>query len=106
MNCECIYYNKTATEQEIEELAKAVEKQGKYCEIYPCALSVMSKAARCCEGYDGWGRGITIPAGAKVLFVGGKLHNMEPFRVGRKTFLPWFPARDPNNVQFEDIKTY
>ena len=105
MNCECIYYHKDATIEDYKELAEKIKSVAKIAceELYPTAISRMEEKVTVCEDYNGWGKEINIPKNRSVLFVGGKLHHMIPFRVGRRMFKPWNPMEEPI---FTDLETY
>lgn len=103
MNCECIYYSKGATVDDLRVLSEKVKEMGRIVEIYPCAISRMEESAKCNDDYDGWGRTMNIPKYSAVLFVGGKLHYMNPIRIGRRVFNPWHPMDDP---VFADLETF
>ena len=103
MNCECIYYSKGATMEDLERFTKAVKYTERWIERYPTAISKMDEATLCCEDYDGWGKSNTIPAGSLVAFVGGKLHHMTEIHIGKRVYRPWFPVR--HDIKFTDIVT-
>ena len=105
MNCECVYYSKNATREELMKVAEVVREWEKECEIYPVALSKITKATKMYPDIDHWGRGATVSAESEVLFVAGKLHYMLPVRVGRKVFLPRFPEWEAEDF-FEDIESF
>ena len=108
MNCECVYYSKSATRSDLLELAKFIEDGSKVMERYPVSLSVITKRVKCFDDYDGWGKSKTIPAGSEVLFVGGKYSYMVDIcNVGkdRKTFCALFPDRRVVDF-FEDIQLF
>lgn len=106
MNCECIYYRKGATREDLLRLANAIEScyERWGFEKYPTALSVITKDIKCSDDYDGFGRKKTIPVGSEVLFVGGKLHYMCEVYIETKKYLPWFPIKHDMDF-FEDIQT-
>ena len=101
MNCECVYYNKNATRENLENLAKWIEQKGELCEIYPCAISKITEDTYCTGDYDGYGKEKCIPENAEVLFVGGKLHYMTPAKVDGISYKPLFPQ--VTHKFFEDI---
>ena len=103
MNCECIYYSKGATRDDLLRLADEIKKAGQYVEIYPLAISRMDERCKCYDDYDGWGQSKTIPKYVAVLFVGGKYHYMNSVRVGHRVFKPWFPDEEPI---FTDLHTF
>lgn len=104
MNCECIYYKKGATTDELLELAKFVQRGSNVMERYPCAISVITEDTDCCDDYDCWGKKKTIPAGSVVLFVAGKLHYQVPIHMGKRNiFRPWYPVS--HDIKFYDLKT-
>lgn len=105
MNCECIYYRKGATREDLLRLAKFIQHGSKVIERYPTALSVVTEDIKCTPDYDGWGRKVTIPAGSEVLFVGGKLHHMvDIFADNNKhKFRALHPVE--RDIKFEDIIT-
>lgn len=104
MNCECIYYSKGASEEDLLRLAERINKIGECVELYPCAVSRIDEDCKCFDDYDGWGKCKYIPKDSLVLFVGGKYHNMTAVRVGNRTFKPWFPGFD-NEPIFTDLQT-
>ena len=111
MNCECIYYRKGATMEDLLKLAAFVKKTGAIMERYPCAISVMDEKTLVCEDYDGWGNATTIPSGSMVLFVGGKYAYQVPIhlyddsgdRRKCRIFKSWYPIN--RDIKFHDIKT-
>ena len=104
MNCECIYYNRNATEDDLLHLAQEIHRRGLYVELYPCALSRMLEKTECFSDYDGWGKSINLPKNSKVLFVGGKYAYMVAITIDGKTFRPWFPAE--HDIEFEDVRLF
>ena len=106
MNCECIYYRKGATKEDLLRLAEAIEACHERfgIEKYPTAISVMIADTKCAEDYDGFGKKKTIPEGSMVLFVGGKLHHMSETYIGKSKYIPLFPV-DHADVHFKDIQT-
>ena len=113
MNCECIYYKKGATQDELLLLANAMEcvslRFG--VEKNPVAISIITKDTVCTDDYDGFGKRKTIPQGSVVLFVHGKLHNMsEVYTENSKgaytrKLIPLFPVERDEDF-FEDIIDY
>ena len=103
MNCECIYYNRNASEEDLLALAREVHRRGLSVEIYPCALSRMTERTECLKEYMG-GKSLNIPKDSKVLFVGGKYAYMVDIKVNDKTFRPWFPV--DYEIHFEDIRLF
>ena len=106
MNCECIYYRKGATKEDLLRLAESIEACHERfgIEKYPTALSVMTADTKCADDYDGFGKKKTIPEGSLVLFVGGKLHHMSETYIGKSKYIPLFPV-DYADAHFEDIQT-
>ena len=108
MNCECIYYRKNATQEELLRLAHAMECCSRRfgIEKNPVAISTITKATVCADDYDGFGKRKTIPQGSVVLFVQGKLHNMcDTYGEGNKKFSALFPVEREGGF-FEDIIDY
>ena len=105
MNCECIYYRKGATREDLMRLAKFVQHGSEAIERYPAALSVITEDTKCAPDYDGFGRKVTIPAGSEVLFVQGKLHYMVDIYAdnNKHKFRALFPIE--RDIKFEDIIT-
>lgn len=102
MNCECIYYNKKATRENLMNLAKVIAKKGEECEIDPVTISVITKDTRACDDYDGYGRTTTIRKGTEVLFVYGKYHYMtKQIEVDGITFRSYYPMECEDF--FEDV---
>ena len=95
MNCECIYYSKTATLEDYEALAKVVKRKGEFLELYPISISRINERCKVCEDYNGWGEHKSIPKYSLVLFVGGKLHYMNEIKVGRRVFRAFHPMDYP-----------
>ena len=62
MNCECIYYRKGATREDLLRLAEFIQRTSGTIERYPAALSVITENIKCTPDYDGFGRKVTIPA--------------------------------------------
>ena len=108
MNCECIYYRKNATQEDLLRLAHAMECVSRRFGIdkNPVAISKITKTIWCTEDYDGFGRRKSIPEGSIVLFVDGKLHNMcETYGGGNKKYIALFPVEHEGGF-FEDIIDY
>ena len=101
MNCECVYYDKNATRENLENLAKRIKDKGTRCEIYPCAISKVTEETYCTRDYDGYAEEEFIPENSEVLFVGGKLHYMTPTKVDGILYKPLFPQ--VTHQFFEDI---
>lgn len=103
MNCECIYYSKYATKEDLAVLAQRVKEIGEEVELYPLAISRIDEKLKVCEDYNGWGKTMNIQKWSAVLFVGGKLHNMNPIRIGHRVYKPWHPMEEP---YFTDLQTF
>ena len=104
MNCECIYYSKSANDQDYKFLAKVIDARD--CELDSISLSAITRNIRMSEFVYGEGRRITIPKDSKVVFAAGKYHNMDAIRIGRKVFNPWFPVDCTEADFFKDIETF
>lgn len=99
MNCECLYYCNGATENELKTLARGIDS---LCvDLYPITISRISGDLKTTTGYR-LGCKRIIPSGSLVLFVGGKYHNMDIFRVGKRIFYHWFPEK-ASELVYEDI---
>ena len=103
MNCECIYYSKGASQDDLLLLANEIKKIGEQVELYPVAISRLDETCKCCDDYDGWGECKHLPRYEAVLFVGGKYAYMNKVRVGRRVFRAWFPKEEPI---FTDLHTF
>lgn len=108
MNCECIYFSKKADREKLMRLAEKFKKWGEACEIYPCALSVITADTKCFDDINAfylpqfpW-KSVTIPKDSEVLFVAGKLHYMTSKKVDGVVFRPLFPDRGITEF-FKDI---
>lgn len=104
MNCECIYYSKDASVEDCIALAEKIKEIGETCELYPFAVSRMDEKCKCYDDYDGWGDYKYLPKYSAVLFVGGKLHYMNPVRVGHRVFNPWFPDDEPIYTDLQEFE--
>ena len=109
MNCECIYYSKDATEEELMVLAEKINNLD--CDIEPVSIAVVNDKTKVIPDYDGYGKPFYMPEKSLVLFVYGKYHYMNNFKVGNKTFKSCFlPAyefgKSVTDFPFEDIKMF
>jgi len=106
MNCECMYYRKGATKDELLQLVKEVKWIGKFNELYPVALSQIDKKCKAYVDYDDMdlnnAKYKTISAGSLVLFAAGKYQYMYPIYIGHKKYTPMFT----NEVKFTDLIEY
>ena len=102
MNCECIYYKKDATKEDLMELAKKVESFD--CELDPAAVSIMTAKTEVTTDYDHFRKSFNIPKDSMVLFVYGKLHYMSNIRMGNKTYKACFPT--DYHIEFTDIEEF
>lgn len=102
MNCECIYYGKDATEDELMVLADKINALE--CELEPVTIAIVENKTKVTPDYDGWKRPFNVPEKSLVLFVCGKYHYMNNFRVGDKTFKSCFPM--DYDFEFTDIKEF
>ena len=99
MNCECIYYRKGATKEELLVLADDINRLS--VELDPVAISIMKAKTEVATDYDAWEKPFNIPENSLVLFVYGKYHYMVNKHVGRKVFKACFPT--DYDIEFEDI---
>ena len=107
MNCECMYYCKDASQDELLRLADVIKEFGKTHELYPAAISRIDEKCKSYYDYDSiWeqcGKSVNVPKDSLVLFVYGKYHYMTNKRIGGKTFKPLFPD---SPVKFTDLVEY
>ena len=105
MNCECIYYSKGAKIEDYETLAQKINADAKAYEyeIYPVAISRMDEKVCVCDDVNGWSDFRNIPKYSAVLFVQGKLHYMDDYRIGHRVFKALHPMETPI---FTDIKEF
>lgn len=100
MNCECIYYSKGATEENLINLAQGIYNLDE--DFYPVSISRIIGDTNVSVHIYGKARKTIIPDGSLVLFAAGKYHNMDSFMLGRRSFYRWFPL-NPSSLKFEDI---
>ena len=107
MNCECIYYSKNTgkdTSYRNYFCGLAYEISQLDCELEPVSLSVITEDVKCFKDFCDGGEIVTIPAGSEVVFACGKYHYMDPIRVGRRVYHPYFPV--DHEVSFEDVTDF
>ena len=102
MNCECIYYSKDATEEELMVLADKIKALD--CEYEPVSIAVVNAKTEVTTDYDHWKKPFNVPEKSLVLFVYGKYHYMVNRKVDGKTYKPCFPT--DYDFDFTDIKEF
>lgn len=102
MNCECIYYAKDATEEELMVLADKINALD--CELEPVSIAIVNNKTKVTADYDGWKKPFNVQEKALVLFVYGKYHYMRNMKINNKTFKSCFPM--DRDFEFTDIKEF